>query len=50
MKMDAFQLWMVKKNVEYARTEGTELTVARLRANGYPSVAAAVEAEMAGAS
>jgi hypothetical protein len=43
--LDAFDLWMVKQNLKYAKTEGLETVVARLRANGYHTVAAAVEQE-----
>lgn len=42
--LNAFEQWMVKQNIEDAKTEGFDVIVARLRANGYNNVAAAVAA------
>lgn len=42
LPLDPFGRLCVKWNVEYARTEGVEVVVALLRANGYPSTAAGV--------
>ena len=41
--MDAYSWWMVEKNLEHAEKERLDVVVARLRANGYPTVAAEVE-------
>lgn len=43
MKLNPFQQWCVRQNVERAKTEGVTVVCARLRANGYPSIADAVE-------
>ncbi len=40
-----YERWMVKSNLEHVRSEGVASVAAQLRANGYPSIAAAVEAE-----
>lgn len=45
MKLDAFQQWMVARNLEYVETEGLEAVLDRLRAQGYNRVADAVEIE-----
>jgi hypothetical protein len=42
-ELDAYERWMVKSNLEYIKTEGLEVVVARLRANGYNRVANVVE-------
>ncbi len=46
-KLSPYERWMVKSNLERARSEGVATVAAQLRANGYPSIAAAVEAEAA---
>ena len=43
--LDGMQQWMVKCNLEYVKTEGLEVVLARLRAQGYNMVADAVEAQ-----
>jgi len=45
MKLSAFEKWMVKSNLQYVKAEGVAAVVARLKANGYSKVAAAVQAE-----
>lgn len=45
MALDAFDRWCVRQNIEHAKTEGVESIVAQLRANGYPAIADAVQAE-----
>jgi hypothetical protein len=42
-KLSPFDRWMVQRNLEYAKTEGVETVVARLRAQGYDRVASAVQ-------
>lgn len=44
-ELDAVECWMVKCNLEYVVTEGIDVVVARLRANGYNRVADAVQSE-----
>lgn len=41
--LTAYERWMVKSNIETARTEGTAAVVATLRTNGYLRVAKAVD-------
>lgn len=43
--LNAFEVWMVKRNLLYVATEGLAAVVARLKANGYDKVALAVERE-----
>ncbi len=45
MKLNPFQMWMVRQNLEYAKAEGIDTVVNRLLSGGYTSVAAAVRAE-----
>lgn len=42
-KLSPFEQWMVKSNLEHAKTQGLKSVVNQLRANGYPQIAAAVE-------
>lgn len=42
-QLDPVEKWMVKCNLEYVKAEGVATVVARLRAQGYERVAAAVE-------
>lgn len=42
--LSPMERWMVKSNLEYIADEGLTAVVDRLLANGYPRVAAAVEA------
>lgn len=44
--LDGYDLWMVRQNVEHAKTEGAETVVNRLRAGGYERIAAAVQREI----
>lgn len=43
MKLNPFELWMVKSNMNYIKTEGIDVVVTRLRNNGYNRVADAVQ-------
>ncbi len=43
LKLNAFDWWMVKRNLEYAKHEGIELVVSRLRRRGYRKVADVVQ-------
>lgn len=43
--LDAFELWMVERSLEYVKTEGLQVVVARLKVNGYLRVARKVEQE-----
>jgi hypothetical protein len=45
--LDGFDRWMVKRQVEHAKRLGVEQVLARLRAQGYFKVAAAVAKEVA---
>jgi hypothetical protein len=45
--LDGFDRWMVKRNVEHTKREGVERVLARLKAQGYFKVAAAVAKEVA---
>jgi hypothetical protein len=38
-ELTAYELWMVKSNLQYVDRDGIELVVARLKANGYHRVA-----------
>jgi hypothetical protein len=40
--LDSFERWMVKKNLEHAKTDGIEVTLMRLEAGGYDRIAEAV--------
>lgn len=40
--LDPYARWMAKNNIEYAKAEGVEVVVTRLRAHGYTDVAEAV--------
>jgi len=42
MKLDAYDLWMVKKSLERIE-QGDESTISTLKANGYHNVAKEVE-------
>lgn len=41
--LDLVDIWMVKQNLEHAKTEGLDVVINRLKAQGYLRVAAAVE-------
>jgi len=43
--LSPFERWMVKSNLEHAKTQGMDFIVSVLRANGYLRVAAAVRLE-----
>jgi len=44
--LNPFEKWMVKSNMQYVPAEGIETVCARLRAAGYPQIAAGVEAQV----
>lgn len=50
-ELSPFERWMVKSNLETIRSTGVSISehTAILRANGYPSIAAAVEQAWEGA-
>jgi hypothetical protein len=43
MKLTPYECWMVKSNMNYIKTEGIDVVVARLRNHGYNRVADAVQ-------
>ena len=38
-RLNPFQQWMVRSNLQYIPAEGLDVVVNRLRANGYPNIA-----------